>query len=431
VDVHTGAIRVLVSGKNFRKTHQDLVTGLGGRGARQTGSAFKPFTLVAAFRQGMPPGKVYDSKSPITLPTCNNWNIQNAEPGTGGFVDLWTATQDSINVVFAQLARDVGPANIVQAAHDMGITSPLPEVCSVTLGTGSVSPLEMSAGYATLANNGVHCPPYAVESIVGPAGKSIYRHVSKLSCKQVISPDIAHLVTAMLQRVVCCGTGTRANIGRPQAGKTGTNTLFRDAWFCGYVPQYATAVWVGYPQGEVSMYNVEGFAEMFGGDIPAEIWHDFMSQVVQGLPADSFPGPPAQQNGVVPKVVGMTQAAATVTLAHANFTAVPTSVPSSQPAGTVVGQSPSAGSHAILGSAVSISVSNGHSTKITVPNVIGMTQANATAALQKAGFKVNVVSVPTSDKKQDGVVLDQDPKGGQKRQQGSTVSIAVGKFQKH
>ena len=212
--------------------------------------------------------------------------------------------------------------------------------------------------------------------------------------------------------------------------KTGTNTLFRDAWFCGYVPQYATAVWVGYPQGEISMYNVEGFGEMFGGDIPAEIWHDFMSQVVQGLPADSFPPAPAQRNGVVPKVVGMDLATAQRTLSRANFTAVPTNVPSLQPAGTVVGQSPSAGSHAILGSAVALSVSTGHANQAAVPNVIGMSQADATTTLQQAGFKVNVVTVPTSDKKQDGVVLDQDPKGGEKRDQGSTVSIAVGKYQK-
>ena len=432
VDTHTGALRVLVSGKNFSKTHQDLVTGLGGTAGRQAGSAFKPFTLVAAFREGIPPGKVYSTKEPITLPECNGWTVHNAEPASGGLVDLWTATQDSINVVFAQLARDVGPPNIAQAAHDMGITSPLPDApedCSITLGTGSVSPLDMSVGYATLANNGVHCPPYAVESIVGPTGKPIYQHVPQLACKQVISPDIAHLVTAMLQKVVCCGTGTRANIGRPQAGKTGTNTLYRDAWFCGYVPQYATAVWVGYPQGEISMYNVEGFAEMFGGDIPAEIWHDFMSQVVQGLPATGFPAPPVQKNGVVPKVVGLDQAAAEQLLQKANFTAVPKDVPSSQPKGTVVGQSPSAGSHAVLGSAVTISVSTGQAKKVAVPNVIGMTQAAATSALQQAGFNVNVVQVPTSDRKQDGVVIDQDPKGGQQAEQGSTVSIAVGQYQ--
>jgi membrane peptidoglycan carboxypeptidase len=432
VDTKTGAIRVLVSGRNFRESHQDLVTGLNGTAGRQAGSAFKPFALVAAFRQGVPPGKVYDKKSPIFLPECNDWHISNAEGGdAGGLVDLWTATQDSINVVFAQLSRDIGPENIVTAAHDMGITSPLPAVCSVALGTGSVAPLEMSNAYATLANNGKYCPAYAVERIVGPAGKPIYRHVAEIACHQAISPDIAHQVTAMLQRVVCCGTGYRSNIGRPQAGKTGTNTQYRDAWFVGYVPQYATAVWLGYPQGEISMYNVEGFSEMFGGDIPAEIWHDFMSDVVSGLPALDFPPPPPPENGPVPKVVGLMLNAATKALADANFTADPTDVPSSEPKGTVVAQSPSAGTHAVLGSAVHISVSTGHAAKKVVPNVIGMSEADAQAALEAAGFKVNVVEIPTSDKKQDGVVIDQDPKGGNKREEGSTVSIAVGRFERH
>src|SRR5207253_951747 len=170
-------------------------------------------------------------------------------------------------------------------------------------------------------------------------------------------PDIAHLVTGMLERVVQAGTGTRANIGRPQAGKTGTNTLYRDAWFVGYVPQYATAVWIGYPQGEISMYNVEGFSTMFGGDIPAEIWHDFMSKIVSGLPADPFPPPPVQQRGTVPKVVGLTLVDAQKALQQANFTAIPQNVPSRQPNGTIVGQSPAAGAHAVLGSAVRLSVS--------------------------------------------------------------------------
>ncbi|MFN2545252.1 MAG: transglycosylase domain-containing protein [Actinomycetota bacterium] len=430
VEVKTGAIRVLVSGRNFRQSHQDLVTGLGGRAGRQAGSAFKPFTLVAAFREGIPPGKVYNTKDPIFIPECNDWHVSNAEQGLGGYVDLWEATADSINVVFAQLARDVGGEAIAQAAHDMGITANLPPVCSLTLGTASVSPLEMADAYATLANDGVHCPAYAVERIVGPAGKAINRHVPQIACKQVISPDIAHQVTAMLEGVVAHGTGTLANIGRPQAGKTGTNTEYRDAWFVGYVPQYSTAVWVGYPQGEIPMYSVEGVSPAFGGTVAAPIWHDYMAKAVQGLPVESFPAPPAQETGAIPKVVGLLKPAAEKLLADANFTAIATMVPSSEPKGTVVAQSPSAGSHAVLGSAVNISVSTGVAAKVVVPQVTGMTEDDARAALEQAGFSVNVVEVPTSDKKEDGVVLDQDPRGGQKREQGSTVSIAVGHYEK-
>src|SRR5919197_3627645 len=127
VEPGTGAIQVLVSGRHYAHSHQDLVSGLPGCGSycgrRQTGSAFKPFTLVAAFREGIPPGKVYSSKSPVDLSEpCNGWKPFNAEGGGDlGYMDLYRATALSINVVFGQLARDVGPPNIRQAAMDLGI----------------------------------------------------------------------------------------------------------------------------------------------------------------------------------------------------------------------------------------------------------------------------------------------------------------------
>ena len=433
VEVKTGAIRALVSGRNFAQTHQDLVTGLGGTYGRQTGSAFKAFTLVAALEQGIPPGRVYDAKSPLFLPECNNWKVANAEPGLGGYVDLWTATQDSINVVFAQLARDVGPQNIADVAHTMGVTAPLdvgPADCSVTLGTFNTSVLDMSDAYATLANNGVHCPAYAVEKIVGPGGAMVYQHDPKTACTQAISPDIASQVTAMLKRVICCGTGTAAQLGRPEAGKTGTNSDYRDAWFVGYVPQYSTAVWVGYPQGEVPMGTVEGVYPAFGGAVAAPIWHDYMAQVVAGLPAIDFPTPPPVQSGKVPNVVGLLFGGAQNLLSKADFTAIRKDVPSPQPVGTVVAQSPPAGSKAPLGTGVTLSVSTGAAANITVPDVVGMTEADAQAALGQAGFVVSVVDVTTTDKKKDGIVLYQSPRGGQQVQQGTAVAISVGRFEK-
>jgi penicillin-binding protein 1A len=101
----------------------------------------------------------------------------------------------------------------------------------------------------------------------------------------------ADMVTYALQRVVQYGTGTAAGFGRPAAGKTGTAENYQDAWFCGYVPQLATCVWVGYPKGEISLYNVEGYASVFGGSLPAIIWNRFMSQAVKNLPVESFPYP--------------------------------------------------------------------------------------------------------------------------------------------
>jgi len=270
-----------------------------------------------------------------------------------------------------------------------------------------------------------------VEKVVGPQGGMIYRHKPKSACEQVIPPEIAHQVTAMLQRVICCGTGTAAQLGRPEAGKTGTNTTYRDAWFVGYVPQYSTAVWVGYPQGEIPMYDVAGTTGgAFGGTVAAPIWHDYMAQVVQGLAPIDFPAPPPQQSGTVPDVVGKLFGGAQNILAEANFTAIRQDVPSAQPKGTVIAQSPAGGATATLGSGVTLSVSNGEGGQSVVPDVTGMTQDDATNQLQGAGFEVTVIEVSTKHKQEDGIVLDQHPKGGAKAPQGSAVEIDVGKFEK-
>jgi membrane peptidoglycan carboxypeptidase len=435
VEPGTGAVRVLVSGRNFSQTQTDLVSGLDGFGRRQTGSAFKPFTLVAAFREGIPPTREYSSASPIDLSQeCNGWKPFNAEgAGDSGYLDLYTATADSINVVFAQLARDVGPPNIARAAEDMGIpgdTLPQgPADCSITLGTGSVSPLDMATAYATLADDGVYCPYYAVERIVGPAGKVLYQHDPTSQCHQVVKHDIALLVTDMLKGVVAHGTGTRANIGRPQAGKTGTNEEFKDAWFCGYVPQLATAVWVGYPGVPRPMLGVEGFSEMFGGDIPAEEWHDTMSVLVRGLPPKDWPPPPPPPTGTVPDVVGQPQDKAVKILSDANFSPIVAGeVNSTLPAGTVASQSPGGGSTVELGSPVSLFISNGQPPKAQVPSVVGLPEEAARSALSILGFQVSVNEIPVADPGQDGLVLQQAPRPGANVVVGSTVTITVGRF---
>ena len=167
-------------------------------------------------------------------------------------MDLWTATENSVNVVFAQLALDVGPENIVETAHLMGITSALDAVPSITLGVEEVSTLDMASSFGTLANQGVHCEPYAVARVEAPdedgsGVHNLYRH--RRQCEKAIAPDIANLITAMLQRVVTSGTGTAAGIGRPVAGKTGTAQDYTNVYFAGYTPQVSTAVWVGHPSG--------------------------------------------------------------------------------------------------------------------------------------------------------------------------------------
>ncbi len=426
IDPATGAIQAMAQSTSFKQSQVDLAS----QGHRQTGSAFKAFTLAAAMEEGVPPGRVYDSASPLTLPTSDcppdGWHVSNAEPGTGGYMNLWDATKDSVNVVFAQLIRDVGADRVAQMAERMGIEGHVPGICALTLGAFEVSPLEMTTAYSTLANRGVHCEPYAIARIDSVDGKVLYRAQPK--CQQVIPEEVANQVTAMLERVVQGGTGSAANIGRPQAGKTGTNQAFRDAWFMGYVPQLTTGVWVGYATGQIEMTDVRGI-EVFGGTYPARIWHDFMSAAVAGLPVESFPPPPPEKAGTVPTVVGMMQDAAEQALAEANFTAVATEVDSSELAGTVVAQSPDGGTTATLGTAVNLSVSNGKGPPVVkVPNVVGESMQQARQDLEAAGFKVKVEHRDVTDPLQDGVVVDQNPAGDSEAPKGSTVVIVVGKL---
>ena len=418
----TGAIRAMVSGKDYERDQLDLAW----HGLRQVGSAFKPFTLAAAFEEGFPAGKVYNSASPFCSPRwlSEDHCVSNAEGGGGGYMNLWQATQNSVNVVFAQLALDVGPENIVEVAHKMGITAPLDAVAAITLGVEEVSTLDMASGFGTLANDGVYCRPFAIGRVILPDGEKLYQH--KAECKRAIPADVAHQVTAMLQRVICCGTGTAANIGRPVAGKTGTSQDYTNVYFAGYTPQVATAVWVGFPQGQVPMNTYYGHS-VFGGTVAAPIWRAFMASVTAGMPVESFPAPPPQPSGTIPDVVGMKSEEAQQTLAEANFTPIVEKVDSSERKNTVITQSPAGGTGAMLGSGVTIQVSKGNQEAVVVPRVVGMAERDAVAALKAVGLKAEVVYVGVTDPSQEGFVLAQTPIGNKEVDSGTIVTIQVGK----
>src|SRR5207244_11218988 len=163
------------------------------------GSAFDAVALGADMDQSVPPGRVYDSTTPKIVQGCQagGWRVNNAEPGTGGFMNLWDATAHSVNVVFAQLIKDVGPENVLNAAALMGIPrAHMQPVCSLTLGTGvGTNPLEMTSAYATLANGGIHCAPYAIARVLDRNGKAIFK--ARPSCKRVIPADVSAQVSAM------------------------------------------------------------------------------------------------------------------------------------------------------------------------------------------------------------------------------------------
>ena len=306
IDPRTGAIRAMASLVPGRK---QPVFDLPSQAHRQAGSAFKTFALTTALEDGISLDSVWSGPPTLTIPDprCLNangpWQVHNYADEAAGTMPLVDAITYSVNTIFAQVVVKVGPDRVADVAHAMGIRSHLQPVCSITLGSQAVTPLEMADGFATLADRGVRHAPFAVKEITAPDGALMTRKSGR--ARQAVPTGVADEVTYALQHVITQGTGTAAAIGRPAAGKTGTGENFQDAWFCGYVPQLAACVWVGYPQGEIPMENVEGFAGLFGGSIPALIWHDFMSVVVSRLPVENFtipytPAPALQPTSPTP-----------------------------------------------------------------------------------------------------------------------------------
>jgi len=245
---------------------------------RQPGSSFKTFVLTTAIKQGIDPaGTYYDGTSPKTLttPGGSTWTVNNAEPG-GGTMSVDEATVHSVNVIFAQLDIDVGSENVTHTAQQMGIEAPLESVPAEGIGGLSigVTPLEMADAYATLASGGVHHDPTAIGRVEFPSGKVDEPEAD--SGKRVLTEGEAYDVTKILEGVITSGTGAGyTSIGcSAEAGKTGTSEELSDAWFVGYTPRYATAVWVGHPQSRE--------ATGYGGPTAGPIWRSFMEAANEG-----------------------------------------------------------------------------------------------------------------------------------------------------
>ena len=215
--------------------------------------------------------------------------MQTYSHSYSGTMTIKSATLASDNTVYAQLILDVGPKKVCETANLLGITTHLDCYPAEGLGglTRGVTPLEMANAYATLASGGMRNKPIAIKRVVFPDGKS--EDLGKPKRKRVLTDGQAYEVTQILEANVLGGTGTRAQIGCPAAGKTGTTDEFNDAWFVGYTPHLSTAVWVGYPDAQVSM-EATRIGSVAGGTWPAMIWHDFMS-TAHGDNCDDFPAP--------------------------------------------------------------------------------------------------------------------------------------------
>ena len=292
IDPRTGAVRAMVS---YMPDGSKLTFNLATQSTRTAGSSFKPFVLATAILHGISLYSSFSGPPSLVIPehSCDGpqgpWDVHNYADENGGYMNLLNATANSVNTIFAQLVARVGPSNVVPVAHRMGITTKLQPVCSITLGTQPVNPLEMTDAYATLAAHGLHHDPQPFELVRAPNGQVLGQ--LKEPGEQALPRGVADQVTYALEGVVQHGTGVAAYFGRPAAGKTGTAESFQDAWFCGYLPQLAACVWVGYPKAEISLYNVEGVGAVAGGTLPAEIWHRFMAAATARMPALGFPTP--------------------------------------------------------------------------------------------------------------------------------------------
>jgi penicillin-binding protein 1A len=230
--------------------------------------------LTDAIERGIDPFSTRYLSAPFRGPPNNPYLIQTDTHAYTGRTRLDEATAQSDNTVFVRLTLDLGAATVADVAHRMGVHSPLRAVDTIGLGVNPVSPLEMASAYATVAAEGMYRPPYAIAAVRFPDGR-LDRSWRPSRARRVIPATVADEVTRVLEEVIAHGTGTAANIGRPAAGKTGTAESLADAWFDGYTPALAVAVWVGYPQARVPMTHVHGI-QVFGGTFPARIWRTFM-----------------------------------------------------------------------------------------------------------------------------------------------------------
>ncbi len=453
VDNHSGAVKVMASGLPFDFNQFDLAI----QGRRNPGSAAKVFGLVAALENGITLGHQFAATSPIRIECqficspdgTNIWTVRGGS--SSAMLTLDAATAASTNVVYAQVSNLVGPDKVVDAARRMGITeADLEPVLSIVLGSSAVSTLEMASAYSNFATNGVHADDYIIERILDHTGNVIYQHSPELTITG--EPAVFAAARRPLERVPISGTGTRACFPRvgnacrpvhPQGGKTGTHQNYYDAWYVGFTPQYSTAVWVGYESEQIPLANVvingERISQVFGGTVPAPIWRDFMTVVMEGLPVNQFPPDPPNigdyltpPETTVPVLVGLTVDRARMALINAFLNSEIVEVPSLDPAGMVVRQSLSPGTVVPQGTAVTLYVSNGQVPTAALPDLIGLTLAEARAQIEQfeltTGVRINLITrnQPVSNPDHIGRVIATNPPAGYVINQSASIEVIIG-----
>ena len=390
IDPRTGAVKAMVGGRNYRRSQFNLAA----QAQRQPGSAFKPLVLAAAMRQGLSPLTELESK-PVSIDAGDRiWRVTNYDHTYLGRVSLARALVSSDNSVYAQLTELVGPKAIVRTAHALGIASPLPAYFSIGLGSVAVNPLELARAYATIANGGRR-----VDSLLLGNSPRIIERVERIRTGrveqdaprpvEVLGADEAALLTGILQDVVRAGTGTRAAVpGRAVAGKTGTTDNYGDAWFVGFTPDLAVAVWVGYPDRLRPMLTEFGGRPVTGGTLPALIFREFLSRVEPPAEGAAFPTPGAL--GAVPVRVVERAGAWKLDNGYCRDTRLLV---------YFAGRAPEAEADC-------------KPNEVQVPLVVGLTPEAAAARLAEQPLEAKIVYRPARPGRRPGLVVDQEPRAG-------------------
>ena len=277
VDPRTHFVKAMVGGVDYEKSQFNRAI----QARRQPGSSFKPFIYYAAFASGKyaPDSVVYDS--PVGYRDGDGYYYpQNYGGGFSGAVSIRRALEVSLNIPAVKLGQEVGLNKVIEICRVLGIRSPMEPVVSLPLGAVDLTPLEMAGAFATFANNGWHSDTTFIVQVTDSSGNVLLDNTPKP--KLVLNSWAAASVNSALQGVITSGTARAAQLGRPAAGKTGTTSSERDIWFVGYVPQLSVAVWMGNDNYRPMSYGATG------GTIVAPVWRDFMSQALEGVPAENF-----------------------------------------------------------------------------------------------------------------------------------------------
>jgi membrane peptidoglycan carboxypeptidase len=329
----------------------------------------------------------------------------------------------------------------------LGIKTALDAVLSITLGAEEVRPEDMAIAYSTLANYGTLHDSYIIERITDADGEVIYEH--KDESRSVLDEQIAAAVVGSMKKVISSGTGRRADIGRPAAGKTGTATRSTDVWFAGFVPQLTTAIWVGDPDGTIpledfTVFNDAEQTEQFyrtasGGTLAAPIWKQFMEYALAGLPVLDFaeepPGTDLYRQTPFTRVPPADVATDAVVddLYAVGLKGIIEQVPSALPQGTFIATVPAAGATLRQGSEVIVQVSSGEAPAIALVDLRGLAPDQVADRLAEFATQTGVtlkwtlLEVVTSNPSLHGIVVSTNPAAGSPVADGQTIQVRVGR----